>query len=265
MRNGVHGVVVAGEHGGPGIIILFAGAAFRLLLAVLGCYSEDAGSAGVSEEPGQEGPLQTEGEMTRNEKIGHRGESHVCTALALCVCITTNRWLQIHKWLQAAIPGWSYEHWTSKLRSWDGYPPFMGNESLNADFTYYDGSGRMREVLLNEGVWLPPHWSNRPTYHLEVKSTPRECNAPLFVSENQIQKVSLYEAPGVPRCCTDEPQMQYYEQDPNNAYILVRVFQVERANPGVQFFPNPWNLKRNSYLDIGERRPDGSYPVYIGR
>ena len=68
---------------------------------------------------------------------------------------------------------------------------------------------------------------------------------------------------GIPRCCTDEPQMREYEQDPDNAYILVRIFQVERANPFIRLFPDPWALKLNNQLHFGKRRSDGSHPVYI--
>jgi hypothetical protein len=47
----------------------------------------------------------------------------------------------------------------------------------------------MRELLQSTGVQLSPYWSNRTTYHLEVKATPSEQSAPFFVSANQIRMV----------------------------------------------------------------------------
>ncbi|KAK3291170.1 uncharacterized protein B0H64DRAFT_43686 [Chaetomium fimeti] len=60
MRDGVHGIVDTPEHGGPAIIIVFVGAALRLLSCVGAC-----------------GGSRNKLRMTRNEKIGFRGEQHV--------------------------------------------------------------------------------------------------------------------------------------------------------------------------------------------
>lgn len=56
--------------------------------------------------------------------------------------------------------------------------------------------------------------------------------------------------------------MQKYEGDPLNAYILIRIFQVERT-PTKRFFPDPWS---HPDLKWGPRRPNekGEYPVVVG-
>jgi hypothetical protein len=100
MRDGVHGVVDTSEHGGPAIIILFVGAALRLLSCGGACCvtSRDKKSAASDRvdyhhqgsdhyrrrdeyEPPERIPLETTSrpEMTRNEEIGFLGELHVRT------------------------------------------------------------------------------------------------------------------------------------------------------------------------------------------
>lgn len=62
-----------------------------------------------------------------------------------------------------------------------------------ADFTYYDSHGKLTtllgelDFLRNAGDWL----RSPPKYHLEVKSTAEKCSEPFFMSNNQIEMVSL--------------------------------------------------------------------------
>jgi hypothetical protein len=55
-------------------------------------------------------------------------------------------------------------------------------------------------------------------------------------------------------------QMRQYEGNLSNAYILVRVFQIEAADgPSFRFFPNPWSLYMEGALDF---RSNEGYKVY---
>ncbi|KAK0701219.1 hypothetical protein B0T21DRAFT_353802 [Apiosordaria backusii] len=144
---------------------------------------------------------------TRNEEVGYRGEEYIFDLLT-----------------QHNLPNFSGEsNWTSGLRNLrDRYPPFpIYKEKYYADFTYRDTTGAMHEVLRQQGVRMLPGWSKKTRYHLEVKSTPGRCETTLSVSVNQREL------------------MKRYHGDPNNAYILVRVFNVESSNVGVRWFPEP--------------------------
>ena len=45
--------------------------------------------------------------------------------------------------------------------------------------------------------------------------------------------------------------MRDFDGDPNDAYILVRVFNVDRGDEiGIKFFSNPWSLYIDRVLDF---------------
>lgn len=69
----------------------------------------------------------------------------------------------------------------------------MGKEGDFADFTYQDTSGKLTELLATNGfIHDVENWSESPPkYHLEVKSTPEPCNEPFYMSNNQVEKVSV--------------------------------------------------------------------------
>jgi hypothetical protein len=87
---------------------------------------------------------------------------------------------------------WDFNNWTSRLRRDAHFPPFTGRKEKDfADFTYQDNYGLMRGALRVAGVPLRPEWSNNTTYHLEVKTTQEDCAEPFFISQNQVDLVSL--------------------------------------------------------------------------
>ena len=44
--------------------------------------------------------------------------------------------------------------------------------------------------------------------------------------------------------------MRGFHNDPDNAYILIRVFNIENEGRGVKFFPDPWGLYMSRVLDF---------------
>lgn len=90
------------------------------------------------------------------------------------------------------IDDWTFECWTSRLRSEAGHPRFQGLERDFSDFTYVDASGRMRAALRDAGIVPNAAWSNATKFHLEVKSTLGPCAEPMFVSQNQVDKVCAF-------------------------------------------------------------------------
>jgi hypothetical protein len=112
----------------------------------------------------------------------------------------THDW-QINEWLSQNLePEWdATRHWTSRNRN-QIYPdnPFLGKEGDFADFTYQDTSGKLTELLTTHGfIHDVETWSESPPiYHLEVKSTPEPCNEPFYMSNNQVEKVSISDVLG---------------------------------------------------------------------
>ncbi|KAK4183500.1 hypothetical protein QBC35DRAFT_393751, partial [Podospora australis] len=169
-------------------------------------------------------------ELLSKKEIGYLGEHHIYN------------WFADH-----AIPDWSYDQWTSKLRSFkQKFPAFNKPEKLYADFTYYDRSGRMRDALQAEGVLLPAtnenNWRNGTTFHIEVKTTLADWDNIFFVSGNQV---------GL---------MQKYERESNHSYILARVYQARGRQIGIKWYLNPW-----SHHDLIFDGPDekGDYTVTV--
>ncbi|KAG8157080.1 hypothetical protein KVR01_013070 [Diaporthe batatas] len=140
------------------------------------------------------------------------------------------------------IDDWTSESWTSRLRSEAGHPRFQGLERDFSDFTYVDASGQMRALLSDVGIEPHAAWSNATKFHLEVKSTLGSCAEPIFVSQNQVDK------------------MREFHGTAKDAYILLRVFNVEDSkNVGIKFFDDPWSLYMDNVLKF---RSDQGYKVY---
>ncbi|KAK3348731.1 hypothetical protein B0T25DRAFT_546397 [Lasiosphaeria hispida] len=219
MHNGPHGASGTGEHGGLGIIALFIGAAVRLVTTLIAAASTPSGKGPTHTPP-------RANEELSNREIGYLGES------------------LMHNWFESEkMPGWSYENWTSGLRSEHGeYPPFGRNEKDYTDFTYVDGDGAMVRFLRKGGAKiLKKGWSQNTMFHLEVKTTPGGLGTPLYVSQYQLEK------------------MQAYDGRPDHAYILVRVFNIRQRRPGIKFYTNPGSHRG---VRFGDQNKYGSYPVW---
>ncbi|KAH7018451.1 uncharacterized protein B0I36DRAFT_354731 [Microdochium trichocladiopsis] len=92
--------------------------------------------------------------------------------------------------LAKKLRNWSYENWTSRLRSRAGFPAFRREEADHADFTYRDTALSMRRWLNKLAVPIDPSWSVYTTYHIEVKTTNKNHKAPFRISDNQLALVS---------------------------------------------------------------------------
>ncbi|KAH6627198.1 hypothetical protein B0J18DRAFT_465142 [Chaetomium sp. MPI-SDFR-AT-0129] len=159
----------------------------------------------------------------RRRKIGFRGERFV------------------HRWFERRISDWTFANWTSKLRSKAGYPEFMQSEKDFSDFTYRDTLGYMKTALNQLGIGTEAAWSRSTTYYLEAKTTTGAANEPFFASQNQVD------------------MMRTHDGDPENVYILLRVFKVDGDRPGMVLYPNPWR----SYMDrLLEFKSADGYTVY---
>lgn len=140
------------------------------------------------------------------------------------------------------IDDWTFDCWTSRLRSEAGHPRFQGRERDFSDFTYVDTSDQMRVMLRDAGLHPNAAWSNATKFHIEVKSTLGSCAEPMFVSQNQVD------------------MMREFHGMADNAYILLRVFNLDDGvDVGVKFFDDPWSLYMNGALKF---RSDEGYKVY---
>ncbi|RYP88497.1 hypothetical protein DL769_000264 [Monosporascus sp. CRB-8-3] len=148
----------------------------------------------------------------------------------------------VYELFKRQIDDWTFESWTSDMRGEAGHPRFKGRQRDFSDFTYLDRFGHMREALRRVGVEPNAEWSNNTKFHLEVKATLGHCAEAFFVSQNQLDK------------------MREFNGDPNNAYVLLRVFNMEEDNgPGIKFFRDPWSLYMGGILDF---RSEEGYKVY---
>jgi hypothetical protein len=168
--------------------------------------------------------------------------------------------------LKRQIEDWTFMNWTSKLRLEAGHPRFTEKERDFSDFTYLDSSEYMRNALQAAGANLPAHWSRSTTYHLEVKTTLEDCAEPFFASQNQLDKVrergiSCLSIVVAAIFCSRLIflQMRRFDLDPDNAYILLRVFEIESEQPGLRLFPSPWGLYMDRTLEF---RSEMGYKVY---
>jgi hypothetical protein len=134
----------------------------------------------------------------RYREIGFLGEAFVLRLPSCILMLRANYWLQIYHLYRRRIDDWTYSNWTSRLRVEDGHPRFSGEERRFADFTYRDRSGQMRRLLREVGVELDAEWSSSTTFHLEVKTTLGPDCEPFFVSQNQVDLVSILRVKGLP-------------------------------------------------------------------
>jgi hypothetical protein len=59
--------------------------------------------------------------------------------------------------------------------------------------------------------------------------------------------------------------MKRYDDNPDEVYIIARVFHVGRRRVGVRFFPRPRELKVLGDLEFGMPKEKGDTPVFIRR
>ncbi|RYP69608.1 hypothetical protein DL770_008214 [Monosporascus sp. CRB-9-2] len=153
-----------------------------------------------------------------------------------------DRPVPVYELFERQIDDWTFKSWTSDMRGEAGHPCFKERQRDFSDFTYLDRYGHMKEALREAGVEPNAEWSNNTKFHLEVKATLGHCAEAFFVSQNQFDK------------------MREFDGDPNNTYVLLRVFNLEEGNnPGIKFFRDPWSLYMGGILNF---RSEAGYKVY---
>lgn len=85
--------------------------------------------------------------------------------------------------------------WTSHASSKYTDLKFTGDDSMFADFTIRDLSGRFTDWLVERGCKQPAAWLGKMgndsiTYSIEVKATYGSRHEPFHMSQNQIEMVS---------------------------------------------------------------------------
>ncbi|KAK4223750.1 hypothetical protein QBC38DRAFT_43030 [Podospora fimiseda] len=254
MKYGVRGMVNTGEHGGPAIIIIFVGVALKALPIALASwlgnrYEEERLPTTRPPGPWPPGPpgdiiqyppvqpptrppiIPDSGSVDTTHAIGYRGEKYI-----------------FNLFQRRSIPGWSYHNWTSKLRKSEGlYPSFDEIEWRYSDFTYprEDVDTRvMARMLSGQGATILPEWMSNPTctYHIEVKTTRGRTDTTFYVSEHQVR------------------MMDNYQDHPNHAYILARVYNVDNPQRiGVDWISNPRKRTSGLYFDGPYQNEEGGW------
>ncbi|KAK0648252.1 hypothetical protein B0T16DRAFT_407934 [Cercophora newfieldiana] len=101
--------------------------------------------------------------------------------------------------LGSSLPGFSTPNWTSNIKAqvkihpdYETMPSWGGGAEIS-DLQYSDTSGAFTALLIEKGHLSSEKWAGkRPTYYFEVKSTPRACNEPFYMSGLQYKKVSFF-------------------------------------------------------------------------
>ncbi|KAL2408478.1 hypothetical protein ABEF93_003919 [Exophiala dermatitidis] len=144
-------------------------------------------------------------------------------------------------------------HWTSPLRTRDGYKPFVtilnseGKAKIYASFTLEDTSKLFTRYLAQNYPEAAKWVIKPPVYHLDVKTTTGGLNSEFSLSNAQVKMARTYsistgEGTGIPA----------------NVYFLVRVFHVgEKAS--IQFIMDPWSHYLTDKLCLRAEKE------YIGR
>ncbi|KAL2264498.1 hypothetical protein VTJ83DRAFT_7008 [Remersonia thermophila] len=144
----------------------------------------------------------------------------------------------VYDWFNGSgLVNWSFENWTSPLRSRAGFAAYRPElDTVHADFTYYDTGVQMYSVLRQAGLTL----HQAKMYRFKVQATYGPCDErKMRITEDQARLM-------------DQPQLRYL-------YILVRVFNLG-GSPFVRFFLDPrthpdlqWEPLRNGYYKVRSR------------
>ncbi|UPL02380.1 hypothetical protein LCI18_013314 [Fusarium solani-melongenae] len=170
-------------------------------IPIAGVFPVSSTEAGEDQDRVPELTSTSTAHQVRTRKIGFLGEAF------------------IYSLFERNVSDWSFQHWTSRLRVENGHPPFTGLERDFSDFTYLDTHGHMKEFLLRAGLDLSPAYASNTTYHLEVKTTTGGDGEIFYVSQNQVN------------------MMQRFDEDPDNAYIVLRVYDIEGESPDLKAYP----------------------------
>ena len=153
----------------------------------------------------------------------------------------------MYEWLKTLeLPGLSLSNWKSKIRHrvaiHDDYrdmPRWSGRET--ADIVYHDSDQRLTPLLVENGylddagAHDPRSWvERRPTYYIEVKTTPGQLNIPFFCSQDQFDMMEMKQIPA--DSSTDE------------VYLIARVFGLGPAGMGLKLYVDPARLRRTGEL-----------------
>lgn len=99
--------------------------------------------------------------------------------------------------LDPSLLGFNRDNWQSTIRKYaQAHPeyadltPWGGTET--SDIVYDDVSGVFTTLLIEKGYLSGTNWEGKtPKYYIEVKSTTDQCSTPFFISDSQLDRVSI--------------------------------------------------------------------------
>ena len=145
-----------------------------------------------------------------------------------------------------AGPTFGFLNWTSELRhqiveefgEWQREEP----DKEYADFTYTDTSHDLTYWLREQGVPGALDWFvERPTYHIEVKSTSGPCDLSFHMSKLQMKEARRMSS----------KERAEGENGALDIYLLFRVYNLARAaDTRFEIKADPWRLLTEEELDV---------------
>ncbi|KAK4452224.1 hypothetical protein QBC34DRAFT_457252 [Podospora aff. communis PSN243] len=144
------------------------------------------------------------------------------------------------KKLGSSIPGFCWPNWMSAIKKEvKVHPDYATAESWGdgieeADLQYSDTSGSLTALLISKGHLEAETWTGkRSHYHFEVKSTPRHCSQPFYMSGLQYRKM-----------------IEMNTEGQTSVYIIFRLFNMFTDKINVKLYVDPAELERQGELDF---------------
>ncbi|KAI0549334.1 hypothetical protein F4679DRAFT_547579 [Xylaria curta] len=173
------------------------------------------------------------------QKIGAAGELYVYELLSTKI----------------KLPLLCREDWKSNIKKYvtehpkyANMEPWSGSET--ADLVYFDVESALTALLINGGFLDKKRWtSKKPTYYIEVKTTPGGCGAPFFMSDPQYQRM---------QATTNGPEGTFPH---HRIYIIFRVYNLGKKSIGHTIYVDPESLRAKGALKF----TGGNWAVVPGR
>ncbi|KAI0189712.1 hypothetical protein EV127DRAFT_495663 [Xylaria flabelliformis] len=140
------------------------------------------------------------------------------------------------------LPSFARRDWKSNIKKYVTEHPKYANMVAwsgveTADLVYPDVKGALTDRLIKGGYLNKKLWTGRkPTYDIEVKTTPGGCGTPFFMSNSQYQRMQT----------TSNGPRGTFPHD--RIYIIFRVYNLGKKSIGHTIYVDPESLRTKGAL-----------------
>ncbi|KAH7148325.1 hypothetical protein EDB81DRAFT_932665 [Dactylonectria macrodidyma] len=129
-----------------------------------------------------------------------------------------------------SLPGFGRDNWQSTIRKFVTIHPKYSDMSAwkggeTADLVYHDKDRVLTELLIKQGYLEGPGWLKKvPRYFIEVKCTTGKASTLFYISKSQYKRM---------QDCVFDATSPFVSP---TVYLLARVFNMNKANVGLQIY-----------------------------